>query len=278
VRVLRVTAEMHAGFYNPPGLDLLEYAAKNAAARRARGRFVLFTNPDDCLAEPLAAFLARRRLRRDAFYSTVRVEAPPSFRGAYAPASRLPSAEAMARAVARRAVAAGAPPLCGGGPCGHSRAACEAGGAEGAPHRATRYAPGALYDEAAGDFLLVPREAVHAARGFPEIPANCFVDGTFLYALAAHGYGQLVLDGACTVHHQSHAGRSFNTEDRSVLAYGAYGPLAQALLDEGPFANHRAGAGLPPEARPLHQWNDAGWGLADAAVAQAVLVATCAAP
>jgi hypothetical protein len=279
VRVLLVTAEMHGGFYNPPGLNLLEYAAKNVAARRARGRFILFTNPDNCLSNAMAAFLARRRLRPDAFYSTIRIEAQPYFRGSYAPASRLPSAEAMARTMYRRGATAGPPP-CGSGQCNYSRAACEAGDAEDAPRLSSIHDPSVLYEFAAGDFLLMAKEALHAVRGYPEIPANGFVDGAILYAAVAHGYGQLLLAAPCVVLHQSHVARSRNVLDRSVLELDGYQMLAQDLLDEGHYANHRAGddGALPPSARPMHRWNDAQWGLAGTAVTQAVLVGACAAP
>ncbi len=119
---------------------------------------------------------------------------------------------------------------------------------------------------------------MHAARGYPEIPANCYVDGTLLYAAVAHGYGQLLLAGRCSVLHQSHDTRSQIVLDRSVLGPAEYRELAQGLLDAGPFANHRAdgdNARLSPEQRPMHQWNDALWGLADAAVMQVVLVGSC---
>ena len=38
---------MHDSLYNPYGFDLMEFIGKNVAARRARGRFLLFANPDD---------------------------------------------------------------------------------------------------------------------------------------------------------------------------------------------------------------------------------------
>jgi hypothetical protein len=272
VRILLVTEELHGSFYNPHGFDLLEYVGKNIAARRARGRFVLFTNPDDCLSDPMAAFLARKRLRSDAFYTAIRSETPTFRLGAYMPPSRLPSAEAMARAVFNNRVVSTACVRA----CPFSRAACEAGGADDAPRLSYRYDHGALHEGAAGDFFLIARDALHAIRGYPEIPSNGFVDGTLVYAAVAHGYGQLVLAGACAVLHQSHP-RSFNT--LASMLDGAYPLVAQDLLDAGEYANHRADdADEPPDTRLLHQWNDALWGSAEAAVPQVVLVGSCAVP
>jgi hypothetical protein len=271
VRILLVTEELHASFYNPHGFDLLEYVGKNIAARRARGRFVLFTNPDDCLSDPMAAFLARKRLRSDAFYTTIRSETPTYLLGAYMPPSRLPSAEAMSRAVFNNGVVNTA---CGHA-CTYSRAACEEGGADDAPRLSLRYDYDALHEGATGDFFLISRDALHAIRGYPEIPSNCFVDGTLVYAAVAHGYGQLVLGGGCTVFHQWHP-RSFNTMI-SILEDG-YPLVAQDLLDAGEYANHKADdIDEPPDTRPFHLWNDALWGCAQAAVQQVVLAGSCVA-
>ena len=271
VRILLVTEELHDSFYNPHELDLLEYAGKNIAARRARGRFVLFTNPDDCFSDGMAAFLARKTLRSDAFYTAFRSETPVYLLGAYLPPSRMPSAEAMARAVLKNGIANTA---CGHA-CTYSRAACEDGGADDVPKRSHQYDYDALHEGATGDFFLIARDALHAIRGYPEIPSNCFVDGTLVYAAVAHGYGQLVLGGACTVFHQWHP-RSFNT--MNSMLDNAYPLVAQDLLDAGEYANHRADdVDDPPDTRLLHQWNDALWGRAEASVPQVVLVGSCAA-
>ena len=187
------------------------------------------------------------------------------------PPSRLPSAEAMSRAVFYNGVIHTA---CGRA-CTYSRAACEEGGADDAPRLSLRYDYDALHEGATGDFFLISRDALHAIRGYPEVPSNCYVDGALVYAAVAHGYGQLVLGGACTVFHQRHA-RSFNTI--SSLLDDIYPLVAQSLLDAGSHANHRADhADQPPGSRPLHQWNDALWGCADVAVPQVVLVGSCAA-
>ena len=72
IRILLVAEDIHDSLYNPFDFDLMEFIGKNAAARRARGRFLLFTNPDDCLSDAMAARLARRELRSDVVYTTFR--------------------------------------------------------------------------------------------------------------------------------------------------------------------------------------------------------------
>lgn len=47
VRILYVSEEVHDAIHNPYDFDLLEFMGKNVAARRARGKYLLFANPDD---------------------------------------------------------------------------------------------------------------------------------------------------------------------------------------------------------------------------------------
>ena len=57
VRVIEVPEAVHEGEYNPYGYDHFEFHAKNTGARRARGRFLVFTNPDDVWPEALVELL-----------------------------------------------------------------------------------------------------------------------------------------------------------------------------------------------------------------------------
>ncbi len=84
--------KLHETLWNPYDFDLLEFVGKNAAARRARGRFLLFSNPDDILSDALVKSLARRDLDSRVMYAT--------FRGVidgYVPTERDVSAETMLR-------------------------------------------------------------------------------------------------------------------------------------------------------------------------------------
>jgi hypothetical protein len=58
LRILYVSEEVHDSLYNPYGFDLMEFIGKNVAARRARGKFLLFANPDDVWSDALVRRLA----------------------------------------------------------------------------------------------------------------------------------------------------------------------------------------------------------------------------
>ena len=270
LRFLVVNEELHESFYNPLKFDLLEYVGKNIAARRARGRFILFTNPDDCFSDAMVAFLARKKLRTNAFYNTFRSDTPSFVRGVYFPANHLPSADAMARHVFQNGVPH---PGCSQ-TCQFRRAGCRPDSDDEQPMLSDVYNYSSLLEGATGDFFLISKEALYEIRAYPEIPSNCFIDGTLIYAAVAHGYGQLVLTGECTIYHQSHP-RSFNTGD-SLLDEEGFRMPAHELLVEGVFANYRADdEESPPDSRPMYQWNDALWGLASASIPQVTLAKSC---
>jgi hypothetical protein len=68
IRVLTVREELHKTIYNPHGFSVLQCHAKNIGARRAKGQFILFTNPDNVWADGLGSLIGRKHLRHDVFY------------------------------------------------------------------------------------------------------------------------------------------------------------------------------------------------------------------
>ena len=74
-RIVTVPADVHDGL--DPHLPVLEWHGKNTGARRARGQFVLLTNPDILFSSELIDRLAQRDLDPDRFYRTDRYD----FRG-----------------------------------------------------------------------------------------------------------------------------------------------------------------------------------------------------
>ena len=72
IRVLTVREEQYKTIYNPHPLLFLEWYSKNIGSRRAKGQFILFTNPDYVWADGLGSFIGRKHLRHDVFYVTHR--------------------------------------------------------------------------------------------------------------------------------------------------------------------------------------------------------------
>lgn len=76
------------------GFDLLEFIGKNAAARRSRGRFLLFTNPDDIFSPQIIRSIAMRNLKENIMYATQRESV-----GSHIPVGRNASTDSMLRFV-----------------------------------------------------------------------------------------------------------------------------------------------------------------------------------
>jgi hypothetical protein len=284
VRVLEVSEEIHSKVHNPHGYDHFELHGKNAAARRARGRFVAFTNPDDLWPEALIERLARRDLREDAVYSTdirdVIADAPVTARpeGILRLFERnifrkqLTSAESSActNCGARAPIQQVPQPESEAAECEDSGFAASLPGADDDTRPGRNQHPNA-------DFTLAPRHAVLAARGHPEVPANMNTGSAAI--LVANGLSQLVLPRPCGIYHWQHP--LSNVSRLEVLNSSELEWMVAGTRSAGPATNQ------PPEAntngKPMsprenvlwHQWNTEDWGLAGEALPETALRSHC---
>jgi hypothetical protein len=79
VSIITYPAALHAQWPNSEAFPLFEYRGKNAAIRRARGRWVLATNPDNLFSPELAKWLAQglfeaKTAQPRAYYRAERVD------------------------------------------------------------------------------------------------------------------------------------------------------------------------------------------------------------
>lgn len=188
VRILYVSEEVHDSIYNPFDFDLMEFIGKNVAARRARGKYLLFANPDDVWSDSLVRRLSDRQsgLREDAVYATFRGNVRD-----HVPVAHGSHAASYERYVAANSESSEHQPVSVAHVAGHwRRASCHASDTEEEPMRGDKY--GFFHDSAAGDFLLMSRRVVNSIRGYPEIPTNIMIDGTAIHAAA--GVSKRVID------------------------------------------------------------------------------------
>jgi len=68
MRIIQVPGRMHKCLPNADNIPLHEYVAKNIGIRRAKGRYVLITNPDIIFTDSLIKYLASKCLLEKAFY------------------------------------------------------------------------------------------------------------------------------------------------------------------------------------------------------------------
>lgn len=157
---------VHANYPNPKKLAYFEMAPKNIGIRRARGEFVLSTNPDDLFSEELFSFFSRKLLQRDRFYRINRSDTRDGkvFRVCRATGCYPPEATPEEIIV----------PQPGAGP----------------------YSPNMLHFNAAGDAMLMAKDDWFKIHGNPEREWNHTVDGETVWLAHTHGLKQVVLPHA----------------------------------------------------------------------------------
>ena len=295
IRVLRVSAEVHNDdVYNPSHKDIMEYIGQNVGARRARGKFLLFTNPDNIFPVRLGKFLGKRHLHLDTVYTTFKanvwLDVPVSSRGSISPKSMRNFAQLRFRdsqnasrdrtrfrhALCPQEVDEGYGESLGGDVLDEDDEPFFASGRADLAH---------LNTHAVGDFFLASRKIVRTVRGYPECGANKHVDALIVAAAAAHGFGNLVLGQGCEFLHQKHQClNSCLPEDDVRFQNPAMIDAMAQMLDMGPLANIRPAHVTPGNNQSriedtllLARWNTADWGLARHAIPETRLWSTCSA-
>jgi hypothetical protein len=76
IRFLEVPAEAHRAIRNADVIPLFQMIAKNVGIRRAKGKFVVATNPDLLFSDALISFLASRKLDHNFMYRIDRHDVP----------------------------------------------------------------------------------------------------------------------------------------------------------------------------------------------------------
>lgn len=290
IRILTVPPDIHLGFAHGAALPLFQMKAKNAAIRRARGRFILATNIDIVLSPTLAGWIARQDAKPGVLYRTERHDVAPP------PPAGTPLAETVAfcadhvvrvnqryASIDRRdgnemAVYPKRHRIVGHLPLDllrrtlHGTMPWSAAGrtALAANWQLIRdeFARPHLFTNASGDFMLMDRDSWHAVHGYAEWDIYSFhLDAIFCHQAVAHGCRETILKPPMVAWHIEHArGSGFVPEDPDALwqrldtAGVPY--LTGAQADEIIRALH--GGSKPPAL------NGADWGLAGLDLAERI--------
>jgi len=74
VRVVRVPNELHTQQPMSNRIQLFEFVAKNTGIRRAKGEFIVATNPDIVFSDAMVGYLASVKLSTDCYYRATRYD------------------------------------------------------------------------------------------------------------------------------------------------------------------------------------------------------------
>ncbi|HOT90770.1 MAG TPA: hypothetical protein PLJ78_04415 [Anaerolineae bacterium] len=230
VRIVEVPSDIHYRFPNSDRMPMFEYIAKNVGIRRAKGEYVLATNPDLLYSEALVRFLASRRLAKDCFYRIDRYDVVESVPLDLPPEEQL---RFCGRHVIKVATIDGTVPI------------------QKFPYRVRRLVHSLLssprkilvraekpspseprlHTNASGDFFLMARQHWHEVRGYPELKSHSFIDGYACFLATALGLQQVVLKTPLRIYHQEHD-RSEHTK-RPLTNYQQYLEHGKRMLEPG---------------------------------------------
>lgn len=250
MRIIEVPATVHARYRHAKVLPVYQMIAKNVGIRRARGRFVLATNVDIVLSDPLFARLAAQDLESGRWYRSIRHDVGNRLNDEMPVGAILDyCANSLIRVNLRD---------------------YSLNMRDGSKHIVYPYPPGAterllgwakLFTNGCGDFTLLAADEWCRLRGYAEMDMFSFhLDSLFLYCAHFAGLRELVFPEDCVHYHIEHE-EGWTPEihrDRTL----------DARLDEGKIdrLNNRSLRQLLSrmhrEQKPL-VFNSAGWGLVD---------------
>jgi hypothetical protein len=198
VRVITVDHSFHQDVEGETGQGFFEFMAKNVGARRARGRFVLFTNGDVLLSDSVMEMLAGEALDEGSFYRVARSEIP----GLMDPLSplnmRVAAMEELMEVLSEERTCHIGEKEC---PGEYNRGVCERGGRVEEGHLGLEDEP---FLPAAGDFFLISKRALHRMGGYHQVPSTTHLDSLLVCKARGMGLRQVVLLRPCALLHQNH--------------------------------------------------------------------------
>ena len=209
VRFIEVPNEIHKKLPNSEKISIFEYIAKNVGVRRARGEYVLVTNPDIIFSTELIRYLALKTLSPECFYRIDRHDVEE-----VVPLDK--SIEEQLEFCAENWVK-----VCTiRGDMKRTRHLLD--------YRSVRaiigwlrngvvnYSLSGIHTNASGDFLLMHRKHWHKLHGYPELPTYAHIDSYMCFMAVSAGLLQITLRGKKRIYHQGHI-RSANALPKTNL-------------------------------------------------------------
>lgn len=247
VRFIKVPNEIHRKLPNSEKMPMFEYLAKNVGLRRAKGEYVLATNPDIIFSAELIKFLALKELSPECFYRIDRydVEKPiPPDRPIEEQLDFCAKHWVKVRTV--RGVMKRSYSLLGYQYLQALAAWLKAG--------LIKNPRAGIHTTASGDFFLMHRDQWHNLRGYPELPTHSFIDSYMCFMAASSGLSQIILSGKKRIYHQEHIRPSGTRPLTDFRLYRQHGKrmmeLKQPLIMNGEKWG-LGGESLPQTSIPL---------------------------
>jgi len=168
-RIITVPQELHGQYKNSEHLDFYQMIAKNVGIRRAKGDWIVATNPDLVFSNNLVAYLANAKLDAAKLYRVIRHD----LKKPYVEGNTVDEVLDF---------------------CSRSVERVNDGVFMG------------LHTHACGDFTLLHRSAWDDLRGYPEFDLwSIHIDSVLVGMAQAAGYKEIVFQKDCCVYHIKHS-------------------------------------------------------------------------
>lgn len=205
VRIIEVTKENHLTLPNSNKMPMFEYIAKNTGIRRARGEFIVSTNPDLMFSNELIEFMAQKKLSKDNFYRIDRFDVHID---AEIPLTsvddqlkfckkNLVMVRARGRAVGYKKIFPVISDLRFNYLHKKGNEEDEQKGRDGDIHNM-------FHLHAAGDFHMMSKEMWNKSNGFIELKSHSFIDSLHCFTSGALGLKEYVFHDPYRIYHQEH--------------------------------------------------------------------------
>jgi hypothetical protein len=206
VRMIDVPSEFHYRFPNSEKMPIFEHIAKNVGVRRARGKYVLVTDPDVLYSDELIGFLSSKSLSPDAFYRVDRYDTDPDV-----PVNgNLKDQLAFCVNHVRRVDLLGATIMLRRPPVGWGRVDFAMERFLLTFNRAARRIGDSLriedrlYTNASGSFTLMLSDRWAELRGYPELATQGHIDAYIIVMATSAGLRQIILPRSMRIYHMEH--------------------------------------------------------------------------
>lgn len=227
VRFVEVSPALHKKIPNNSKIPIFEYIAKNVGIRRAKGKYILATNPDVIYSESLIKYLAKRDLENNAFYRIDRYDVKNIQLDNY-------DTKSLALTLKKNCIRLNT--------LGVTVKMKSNLSFIQAQNLALRNARKKIKDQkklgidlvefnihtnASGDFFLTRKQNWFKLRGYPEVPTHSFIDSYMCVIAASSGLKQIILPKSLHLFHLEH---ERPTANRPLTSYENFEEESKNML------------------------------------------------
>ena len=225
IRFIEVPYKIHQQFSNASKMPIFEYIAKNVGVRRAKGKFILVTNPDIIFSEELIAYLSAENLDPRLFYRVDRydIKGLAPFKASIIEQMEYAKTHAFRlHAFGQTVLLLSWLPF-----FLRSRIGYLSANLMRLYRKKEKHIEDLLHVNAAGDFFLMDRKKWHLLQGYPELPTHYLIDGYLCCLAKSSGLAQKILTLPLIIFHSEH---NRPTSNRPKTLYADWRSNCQEML------------------------------------------------